>query len=156
LHARSAALLASGDEAESLARDAIAKIETTPVKTDLARAHLLLGEQLRRTGRRGDARAELRTAFDMFAAMGASGFAERARIELAATGDTARLRTVASSHDLTPQERQVARLAASGESNKGIAAQLFISAATVDYHLRKVYRKLGLASRRELRTVEAL
>ena len=156
LHARSAALLASGDEAESLARDAIAKIETTPVKTDLARAHLLLGEQLRRNGRRGDARAELRTAFDMFAAMGASGFAERARIELAATGDTARLRSVASSHDLTPQERQVARFAASGESNKEIAAQLFISAATVDYHLRKVYRKLGLASRRELRTIEAL
>ena len=116
----------------------------------LARAQLVYGEWLRRLGRRTDAREPLRQAHDSFARMGAEAFAERARVALQATGERARKRTVDTLHDLTAQEAQIARLAARGGTNRDIAAQLYISANTVDYHLRKVYRKLDVTSRVQL------
>ena len=122
------------------------------MKTDLARAHLLYGEWLRRQKQRQAARDQLATAHDLFTTMGATAFAERAHIELMATGATARRRSVETAQELTGQEHQVARLAAGGATNNEIAATLFLSASTVDYHLRKVYRKLGITSRRQLRT----
>jgi DNA-binding CsgD family transcriptional regulator len=111
------------------------------------------GEWLRRQKRRADARVELHVAYEMFATMGAVAFAERARVELAATGEYARKRSVGTSNELTPQEGQVAILAAEGATNREIAERMYLSESTVDYHLRKVYRKLGLVSRRQLRNV---
>ena len=116
----------------------------------LARAYLLYGEWLRREGRRLDARQQLRAAHDMFTTIGMEEFAERARAELAATGETARKRTVETRDDLTAQEGQIARLARDGRTNPEIGAQLFISTRTVEWHLRKVFTKLGISSRREL------
>jgi DNA-binding CsgD family transcriptional regulator len=155
LLARSRAVLEEEDP-ELLYRDAIANLEQTYVVTDLARAHLLYGEWLRRQKRRSDARAELRVAHSLFSDMGAVAFAERARVELAATGERARKRTESTTTDLTAQECQVALLAAQGETNAEIAASLFLSSATIDYHLGKVYRKLNINSRRQLRRLVPL
>jgi ATP/maltotriose-dependent transcriptional regulator MalT len=121
------------------------------VRGELARAHLLYGEWLRRANRRIDARRELALADEMFTAMGMAGFAERTRRELLATGATVRRRTVDTSENLTAQEALVARLARDGLSNSEIGAQLFISARTVEWHLRKVFTKLGVSSRRQLK-----
>jgi DNA-binding NarL/FixJ family response regulator len=120
------------------------------VRLPLARAHLLYGEWLRREHRRVDARQQLRTAHDRLSAMGAGAFAERARRELLATGETARKRTIETRDDLTAQEDRIARLARDGLSNPEIGAQLFISSRTVEYHLRKVFAKLQIRSRVEL------
>ena len=146
----SEALLPRDKDPEPLFLEALAHLEQTTVVTDLARAHLLYGEWLRRDGRRMDARTQLRTAHETFESMGARAFADRARSELRATGERARRRVLETVDDLTPQERHVADLAAQGSTNQDIASHLFISANTVDYHLRKVYRKLGIGSRRQL------
>ncbi|AEA27706.1 ATP-dependent transcriptional regulator, MalT-like, LuxR family [Pseudonocardia dioxanivorans CB1190] len=156
LHARSRALLSEGDEAERHYREAIARLGRTRVRTDLARAHLLYGEWLRRERRRGDAREQLRTAHTMLEAMGLAAFAERAGRELRATGATARKRTLTDSPgELTAQEAQIARLARDGLSNPEIGTRLFLSAHTVQYHLRKVFTKLGITSRGDLDRVLA-
>ena len=148
--ARSRALLAADEAAESLYQQALAELGRTSLATESAHTHLVYGEWLRRQNRRADARHSLGIAYEMFSSMGAGAFARRADIELAATGQRVRRRSVETQHDLTPQESQVARLASSGATNSEIAGQMFISANTVDYHLRKVYRKLGIASRRDL------
>jgi DNA-binding CsgD family transcriptional regulator len=150
IHARSRALLSDGEDAETSYREAIERLGRTPLRPELARAHLLYGEWLRRERRRADARAQLRTAHDMFAAIGMEAFAERARRELAATGETARQRTAEARDTLTPQEAQIARLARDGLSNPEIGARLFISARTVQYHLKKVFTKLEVSSRLQL------
>jgi DNA-binding CsgD family transcriptional regulator len=150
LEARSAALLAEGHAAEMLYREAIEHFEPTRLRVDLARTHLLHGEWLRRERRRTDARAELKTAHELFSEFGMEGYAERARVELEATGERARKRTVETRDDLTPQEAQICRLVTQGHTNREIAAQLFISPNTVEYHLRKVFRKLGVKSRTQL------
>ncbi len=150
IEARARALLSDGDTAESLYRDSIARLGRTRIRAELARAHLLYGEWLRRARRRADAREQLRAAHDMLDAMGIEAFAERARRELAATGETARRRTVQTSAQLTAQEAQIARLARAGLSNPEIGARLFISARTVQYHLGKVFTKLGISSRSQL------
>jgi DNA-binding CsgD family transcriptional regulator len=148
---RSEALLAEGVAAEDAYRDAIDHLSRTSIRPELARAHLVYGEWLRRQNRRVDARKQLRTAHEMLTAMGIQGFAERARHELLATGETVRKRNVDSFDELTPQEAHIARLAADGCTNPEIGAQLFISPRTVEWHLRKVFTKLGITSRRGLR-----
>ena len=148
--ARSRALLSDGENADRLYREAIERFGRTGLRPELARAHLLYGEWLRREGRRSDAREQLRTAHHMFAAIGMEAFAERTRRELVATGETVRKRSADTRDELTPQEEQIARLAREGLSNPEIAAQLFLSTRTVEWHLRKVYAKLGISSRREL------
>jgi DNA-binding CsgD family transcriptional regulator len=149
--ARSRALLSEGDDADAWYREAIERLERTRIRVELARARLLYGEWLRREGRRVDARGQLRTAHEMFSRFGAEAFTERARRELLATGETVRSRTEGTRDVLTPQEAQIARLAADGQTNPEIGAQLFISPRTVEYHLRKVFSKLDINSRRELR-----
>lgn len=121
------------------------------MRAELARAHLLYGEWLRQANRRADARSELALAHEMFTAMGMEGFAERTRRQLLAAGATVRQRTVDAADRLTDQEALIARLARDGLSNQEIGAQLFISARTVEWHLRKIFTKLGISSRRELR-----
>jgi DNA-binding CsgD family transcriptional regulator len=150
LHARARALLSEGEAAERLYREAIDRLGRTRLRPDLARAHLLYGEWLRRDSRRVDARAQLRMAFELFVTTGMEGFAERARGELVATGERVRSRTAETRDELTPQERQIARLARDGLSNSEIGARLFLSPRTVEWHLRKVFAKLGIHSRREL------
>jgi DNA-binding CsgD family transcriptional regulator len=149
LLSRSRALLASDDLAEDLYLEAIIQLERSHDAVQLARGNLLYGEWLRRRRRRRDARDRLRAAQDVFAAAGSS-FAERARAELAATGQSARRRSVETQNNLTPREQQITRLVAQGATNTETAAKLYISAATVDYHLRSVFRKLGIQSRRQL------
>ena len=157
LLARSRALLASDDNAERLYEEAVGHLRACRARPQLARAHLVYGEWLRRQRRRRDAREQLRTAHDIFTSIGAEAFAERTRIELLATGEHARQRTAETETELTPQELQIARLVSQAESNREIAAQLFLSPSTVDYHLRKIFRKTGVASRTQLaRTMAAL
>ena len=149
--ARARALVDVTAEAEHAYRRSIALLTPTPARADRARSHLVYGEWLRRRKRRSDARTHLRTAHSMFVEMGAAPFAERARTELLATGERASIRTAQAARILTPQEEQVARLAADGMTNAEIGSRLYISAKTVDYHLGKIYRKLGIDSRRQLR-----
>ena len=144
------ALVSDGAAAEKLYRESIGRLGRTRARAQLARTHLLYGEWLRRERRRADAREQLRTAHGMLDAMGMAAFAERARRELAATGETARKRTVETSSELTAQEAQIAWLACGGLSNPEIAARLFLSARTVQYHLSKVFTKLGISSRSQL------
>jgi len=151
IEARSRALLSDGETAAGLYREAISRLSRTRVRPESARAHLLYGEWLRREGCRADARAELRTAYQEFAAMGAEAFAERARRELQATGETVHKRRAETRTELTAQEASVARLARDGQTNTEIGAQLFLSARTVEWHLGNVFAKLGISSRRELR-----
>lgn len=150
IEARARALLADGAAAEALYQEAIRLLDPTRLRVDLARARLLYGEWLRRQRRRIDARTQLHTAYELFSEFGMEAFAERARVELEATGEHARKRTVDTLRDLTPQEAQISRLVAKGQSNREIAAQLFISASTVAYHLRKVFRKLDVRTRTQL------
>jgi DNA-binding CsgD family transcriptional regulator len=151
IYTRSRALVSDGEDAERWYREAIDRLGRTGFRPELARAHLLYGEWLRREGRRADARTQLRTAHDMFTAIGMQAFAERTRRELLATGETVRKRVDGRRDQLTPQEAQIARLARGGMSNPEIAAQLFLSPRTVEYHLGKVFTKLEITSRHQLR-----
>ncbi|MGZ4185854.1 MAG: ATP-binding protein [Solirubrobacteraceae bacterium] len=150
IEARSRALLSEDDRAEGFFLKAIDRLSQTRVRAELARTHLLYGEWLRRMNRRVDARAQLHIAYDDFTSSGMGAFAERASRELLATGETVRRRTVETRDDLTPQERQIAELARDGLSNPDIGARLFLSRRTVEWHLRHVFGKLGIKSRREL------
>jgi DNA-binding CsgD family transcriptional regulator len=150
VEARSRALLAEGAAAEALYREAIERLQPTRLRLDLARGHLVYGEWLRREGRRIDARNELRAAYELFTDFGMEAFAERSRIELEATGEHARKRTSDTLDELTAQEAQISRLVAEGNTNREIAAQLFISPRTVEYHLGKAFRKLDVRSRTQL------
>ena len=143
----------NGDTAEEQYLASIECLARTPLRPELARSHLVYGEWLRRENRRIDARHHLRTAHDAFVEMGAEGFAERARRELVATGEQVRKRAEETRNDLTPQEEHVARLARDGRTNSEIGAELFISTRTVEWHLRKVFIKLGITSRRQLKDV---
>ncbi len=145
------ALLREGETADRLHREAIERLGRTTVRVALARAHLLYGEWLRRERRRTDAREHLRAAAPMFAELGMHEFAERARRELGATGETARRRAAETLDDLTAQEARIARLAGDGHTNPEIGERLFLSPRTVEWHLRNVFAKLGVSSRRELR-----
>jgi DNA-binding CsgD family transcriptional regulator len=142
--------VSKGESAERLHREAIERLARTRRRPELARAHLLYGEWLRRESRRVDARDHLHRAHDMFTAIGMEAFAQRACGELLATGEKVRKRTVATRDDLTAQERQIAELARDGVSNPEIAARLFLSRRTVEWHLRNVFNKLGIRSRQDL------
>ena len=155
VEARCRALLSDGTAADDLYREAIGRLGRTPLQPELARARMLYGEWLRREGRRLDAREQLRTAYDMLAAIGMVAFAERARRELIATGEVVRKRSAEAATTLTAQEALIARLARDGRTNAEIGAQLYLSARTVEWHLRKVFAKLGIGSRRELNAVLA-
>jgi ATP/maltotriose-dependent transcriptional regulator MalT len=150
LEARCRALLSDGTAADELYRDAIERLRRTPLRPDLARAHLLYGEWLRREKRRVDAREQLRMAYDLLIAIGMEAFAERASRELRASGEQVRRRTDETRDDLTAQERQVALFARDGLSNPEIGARLFLSPRTIEWHLRKVFTKLDIHSRQEL------
>jgi DNA-binding CsgD family transcriptional regulator len=150
MHARSRALLSESEAAERFYREAIDRLGRTRLRPELARAHLLYGEWLRRENRRVDARAHLRAAYELCVTIGMEAFAERARGELRATGERVRKRTAETRDELTPQELQIARLARDGLSNPEIGARLFLSPRTVEWHLRKVFSKLGIRSRQEL------
>ena len=152
MEARCRAMIADAEEAENSYRLSIEHLGRTTVRSELARSHLLYGEWLRRANRRKDARAELSIAHESFQAMGMAAFAERARGELLATGATIRRRTVEAEHDLTAQEAHIAKLARDGMSNTEIGAHLFLSARTVEWHLGKIFRKLDITSRRQLRS----
>jgi DNA-binding CsgD family transcriptional regulator len=153
LEARSRALLSEGPAAECCSREAIERLRHSPVRPELARAHLLHGEWLRREGRRVEARAALRVAHDMFTEIGMLAFSERARRELLATGEIVRKRRVETHDELTQQEKQIALMARAGLSNPEVGSRLFISPRTVEWHLRKVFAKLEISSRKELRAV---
>jgi DNA-binding NarL/FixJ family response regulator len=142
--------VARGQSAEGLFRESLRFLETTRVRSEQARTHLLYGEWLRRQRRRTDAREQLRIAHTMLESMGMAAFADRARHELLATGETARSRSLPTANDLTSQEALIARLARDGMTNPEIASRLFISARTVQYHLRKVFAKLDITSRSQL------
>jgi DNA-binding NarL/FixJ family response regulator len=151
MHARLRAMLSSGEEADTAYRQSIEEFARTRLRPELARGRLLYGEWLRREGRRIDARTQLHAAQDLLAGMGMDGFADRARRELIATGATARKRTVETTLELTAQEAQIARLARQGYSNPEIGSRLFLSPRTVEWHMSRVFSKLGVRSRRQLR-----
>jgi DNA-binding CsgD family transcriptional regulator len=153
VEARCRALTTEGAAAERWYLEAVELLDRTALRTEIARAHLVYGEWLRREGRRIDARAHLASAYEMFGAMGAEAFEERARKELMATGEQVRKRrpSGAALTELTPQEEHIARLARDGRTNAEIGAEMFISVRTVEWHLRKVFIKLGVSSRKELK-----
>ena len=150
LETRSRALVSEGREAEQCYAEAVERLGRTPLRAELARAHLLYGEWLRRENRRLDARHQLHAAYYLLDAIGAEAFAERARRELLATGEKVRKREVDTYQQLTSQEEHIIRLAREGRTNPEIGAELFISTRTVEWHLRKVFAKLGITSRRDL------
>jgi DNA-binding CsgD family transcriptional regulator len=152
LLARCQALMSADENAEARYQDSVELLSQVPVALDLAHTRLLFGEWLRRRKRRGEARAHLRAAYQLFDSCGAAAFAERARAELLATGEHVRKRTMPAPSDLTPQERQVAIMAAGGSTNAEIASRLFITVSTVEFHLNKVFRKLGISSRRQIQS----
>ena len=152
VEARSRALVSEGADADALYRQAVSLLAESRLGVERARAELLYGEWLRRESRRVDAREQLRAAHEAFTAMGAAPFAARAARELLATGETVRKRTVETRDELTPQEAQIAGLARDGFTNSEIGAQLFLSPRTVEWHLRKVFGKLEITSRRALRS----
>jgi DNA-binding CsgD family transcriptional regulator len=151
IEARVRALLGEADAAEREYRESIARLERTRLRMELARGYLLYGEWLRRQGRGMDAREQLHMAYDAFTAVGADGFAERTRHELLATGQTVRKRRDDIGEELTPQEEHIARLAVAGRTNSEIGSELFITPRTVEWHLKKVFTKLDISSRRDLR-----